>query len=284
MSSSNNQKIKRSNKEISILGCGWLGLPLADFLLQNGWNVKGSTTSESKIALLQSHGIKPYKIMVEQEITGDDLATFFDSDVIIINFPPRRVAGIQEKYPDQIKAVLPFLISGNQNVLFVSSTSVYPDSNKVVVEGDEGGEHIKPSGKALLNAEHLLDKALGKRLSILRFSGLMGPMRHPGRFFAGKTGLAGKYNPVNFIHLDDCIDVIDSIIDQEKWGEVFNGCAPVHPNKIEFYTKGAEALGMEKPQYTEADASFKIVSPQKLIQELDYNFKFPNPMVALDAI
>ena len=29
--------------QISILGCGWLGLPLAKALLKNGFSVKGST-------------------------------------------------------------------------------------------------------------------------------------------------------------------------------------------------------------------------------------------------
>lgn len=29
---------------VSILGCGWLGLPLAEQLLAEGYSVKGSTT------------------------------------------------------------------------------------------------------------------------------------------------------------------------------------------------------------------------------------------------
>ncbi len=33
----------------SILGCGWLGKPLAVSLLDEGFNVKGSTTSEEKL-------------------------------------------------------------------------------------------------------------------------------------------------------------------------------------------------------------------------------------------
>lgn len=32
-------------KTISILGCGWLGLPLAKKLVENQWIVNGSTTS-----------------------------------------------------------------------------------------------------------------------------------------------------------------------------------------------------------------------------------------------
>ena len=38
--------------KISILGCGWLGLPLAKAIVENGFSVKGSTTSSEKIATL----------------------------------------------------------------------------------------------------------------------------------------------------------------------------------------------------------------------------------------
>jgi 3-hydroxyisobutyrate dehydrogenase-like beta-hydroxyacid dehydrogenase len=34
------------NESISILGCGWLGLPLAGELVREGYAVKGSTNAE----------------------------------------------------------------------------------------------------------------------------------------------------------------------------------------------------------------------------------------------
>ena len=36
-------------QRISILGCGWLGLPLAKELLDRSFEVKGSTTSSNKL-------------------------------------------------------------------------------------------------------------------------------------------------------------------------------------------------------------------------------------------
>ena len=41
--------MKEEREKISILGCGWLGLPLAKSLLAKGYKIKGSTTSESKL-------------------------------------------------------------------------------------------------------------------------------------------------------------------------------------------------------------------------------------------
>ncbi len=47
---------------ISILGCGWLGLPLALTLKKNGYSIKGSTTSEIKVKLLNNYGVQPFII------------------------------------------------------------------------------------------------------------------------------------------------------------------------------------------------------------------------------
>ena len=44
--------------QVSILGCGWLGLPLAKSLIEKGFSVNGSTTSVEKIPILESLGIQ----------------------------------------------------------------------------------------------------------------------------------------------------------------------------------------------------------------------------------
>jgi 3-hydroxyisobutyrate dehydrogenase-like beta-hydroxyacid dehydrogenase len=48
--------------KISILGCGWLGLPLAKVLVKNGFSVKGSTTTQDKILVLKQLGVDPFLI------------------------------------------------------------------------------------------------------------------------------------------------------------------------------------------------------------------------------
>ena len=41
-----------SQLKIAIIGCGWLGLPLAKKLIKENFIVKGSTTSKEKISVL----------------------------------------------------------------------------------------------------------------------------------------------------------------------------------------------------------------------------------------
>ncbi|MDC1274067.1 SDR family NAD(P)-dependent oxidoreductase, partial [Flavobacteriaceae bacterium] len=38
--------------KIGIIGCGWLGLPLAKSLISNNYKVKGSTTRKNKLTVL----------------------------------------------------------------------------------------------------------------------------------------------------------------------------------------------------------------------------------------
>ena len=42
------------NNRIGVLGCGWLGLPLAKSLIKNNYTVYGTTTNKSKIELLSA--------------------------------------------------------------------------------------------------------------------------------------------------------------------------------------------------------------------------------------
>jgi nucleoside-diphosphate-sugar epimerase len=64
-------------KTISILGCGWLGIPLAETLIQKGFSIKGSTTSANKLSVLQNKGIEPFAISLEADGVEGDIQKFF---------------------------------------------------------------------------------------------------------------------------------------------------------------------------------------------------------------
>ena len=267
---------------ISILGCGWLGLPLAQNLLEHGHPVKGSTTREEKLSQLKDHGIAPYLIRFSPKINDDYQADFFDSEVLIVNIPPKRNEEVTEVYPKQIVSLLQVIQDLSvQKLLFVSSTSVYPNVNGPVCESD-ASQDVKASGRALLQTEQMVQEQPGVKATILRFCGLFGPDRNPGRFLAGKTLESSGRVPVNMIHLDDCIAIMVQIIEKEIWGEVFNACADQHPTKEDFYAIAAQKLAFDPPQFaaTEEDA-YKVVDSTKLRETLHYQFNYPDPTQAL---
>jgi nucleoside-diphosphate-sugar epimerase len=261
--------------KISILGCGWLGLPLGKFLVEKGHVVKGSTTSEEKINLLESVGINPFLIKFSPQIESDkSIFQFFDSEILIICIPPRAGKFGEDFHIQQTQSLIENLgDSPIKSIIYTSSTSVYPEFNKEMTEEDEIIE-----SHALIQVENLL-KSLPQNVTILRCGGLMGGERIPAKYFAGKTINTGKI-PVNYVHQDDVIQIITMILEKDFWNETFNVVAPKHPVREEVYLKNCEDLGFEKPIFEKSiePIPYKIISPQKLILRTGYAFKFSNPL------
>lgn len=265
---------------ISILGCGWLGLPLANELIRQGCKVKGSVTSEHKIPELAARGIEPFRIMVtDTAVEGEDVMRFLDSEVLIVNFPPSRRPDVETYHPAQIRQLCKVLaLSPVKYVVFISSTSVYPDTNGPVTE-TEILPPVKSSGKALLKAESILRSQKGCITTVVRFAGLIGDDRLPGRFLAGKKDVRNGNAPINVIHRDDCIGLLVSMLQQRCFGDVFNACADLHPLRRDFYTKAAETIGMEPPVFdADPETTFKLIDSGKIKRALNYRFLHPDPM------
>ncbi|WP_108868994.1 NAD(P)-dependent oxidoreductase [Aquimarina aquimarini] len=264
-------------RKISILGCGWLGLPLAINRITKGDTIKGSTTTEGKIEVLKKEGIIP-SIFTLGQANKEAYQNFTsESDIIIINFPPKRVPNIIELYQQQIQDILPF-ISETQKILFISSTSVYQNTNGEVSEKLDIVPE-KESGKAVAAVEKLLQKQFGNQVTILRLSGLIGDDRLPGRFLANKKDVLNGDAPINVIHRDDCIGLINAIIEKGSWGEIINGCADKHPLRKEYYTLAADKIGLTPPSFIKQDTiAYKIISNTKSKTLLDYTYIHPDPL------
>ncbi|MDD9173907.1 SDR family oxidoreductase [Aliivibrio finisterrensis] len=253
---------------ISVLGCGWLGLPLAKHLVTNGFAVKGSVRSEEKIESLEAISVTPYVLDIDGEITEQSWGAFLDSDILVIAIPSKNQTGFS--------ALIRVLESSSiKHVVFVSSTSVYADNNGVVTEDIAASE-----SSALFQIESLFYQSSVFTTTVIRFSGLVGYQRNPGRFFQ-KSGRSVN-NPdaaVNMIHQDDCVELITQIIKQEKWNDLFNACADSHPSKREFYTQATQRIGVSTPEFIEADTqTFKIISNEKIKKALGYEFIYPDVM------
>lgn len=262
-------------KKISILGCGWLGFPLACHLQNKGHQIKGSTTSGDKIAILAKNHITPFQIAIsELEILGDMGDFLRDSEILVINIPPKLRQSQAENYTTKIRLLLPFINESTiKKVLFVSSTSVYNDNNTVVTESDATGP-TSENGRQILEAEKLLQEATQFLTTVVRFGGLLGEDRHPVHFLAGRKGVADPKGPINLIHLVDCIGVIARIIETDCWNETFNAVAPFHPDRESYYTSCAIQRNLTAPIFDHrSDSKGKLVSTEKLVHLLQYQFK-----------
>lgn len=252
------------NKVLGVIGCGWLGLPLAKKLVEQGFGVKGTTTSKEKMAVLSNVGIEPYWVQIsETEILGDILDFLEGIHTLVVNIPPKlRGKGPKENYVHKIGLLSTAIESSSvREVLFVSSTSVYGDD-----QGEVDEETIpvptSEAGKQLLATEELLKENTLFKTTFVRFAGLIGPDRHPINMLSGRTDLSGGNAPVNLIHLDDCIGIITSIIQKNEWGQIINGVYPAHPTKESYYTQKALEKGLNPPRYAKniLENSKKITS------------------------
>lgn len=264
------------SKTVAIAGMGWLGLALARHLKTLGYEVKGSVTSEEKAETLRKNGFHAITIVVtEGGVTGPVEVLLADADYLVIMIPPglRRHSGADHVLK------MSYLLSAVErskvrNVILVSSTSVYGDSQGMVTEQEIPRPETQ-AGKQLLQVEQLFFTSEKIKTTIVRFGGLFGGSRQPVRYLAGRTDLSNGDAPVNLIHRSDCIGILSEIIKQQAFGHIFNAVLPSHPKKREYYVEVASQLDLVPPQYSAGDSEeiFKQVDSVHLSEVLDYSFK-----------
>jgi len=237
-------------KTIGILGCGWLGKPLAESLLAKGYRIKGTTTASKKLTSLQAVGIIPFLISIGEDGIKGAISSFLeDLDVLLITIP----TGLRKAPNANFVVRMQFLnkainAAKVSRLIFVSSTSVYGALEGEIWE-DSIPKPISKSGKQLLEAEKLFSTNPSFKTTIVRFGGLIGPKRHPVRQLSGKKNIKNGAELVNLIHLNDCILIVTTILEESYWNRIFNGVYPYHPTKKEYYTSEALKMGITPPEF-----------------------------------
>ncbi|RYD91554.1 MAG: SDR family oxidoreductase [Sphingobacteriales bacterium] len=260
--------------QVSVLGCGWLGLPLAKALVQLGHTVKGTTTTPDKLHDLKAVGISPYLLNLDNASAEGIQAFLQGSEVLIINIPPKlKTATVT--YPDKMQLLLPHIKnSGIASVLFVSSTSVYADAFSFPeITEDTPPNSDAENGRQLLQAEQTLQNSPDFKTTIIRPAGLIGNGRHPINQLAGREGIAHPNAPINLISQADVLQVMLAVLAKNTWNEVFNIANPQHPAREAYYTAKAEDAGLALPQFNHAAQSIgKIINGDKAEKVLGVRF------------
>ena len=267
-------------KTISIVGCGWLGMPLAVALQDSGYRVFGTLRDLSKIQENKHSGINFYPLLLSPEMTTlpESTSDFWKADLFIVTIPPSNA----EYYCKGISILIEVLEKQQKKItiIYTSSTGVYGKAIGLIDETALPNPD-RASSKAVYECEKLL---LGKKdifnICILRLAGLVGPDRVPGRFFAAKKNLNTGKSPVNLVHLNDCIEIIKAIIKNNIVNGIFNVCADLHPTHQEFYPQQAVLFGLEAPEYSDSspDADMKIIDNTLLKNKIAYQYLYPDPM------
>lgn len=181
---------------------------------------------------------------LSRDIKVNEEAHMYDCDVFLIAIPP--VDNYLEVLEESIKK-----LSSETQVILLSSISFY--RGKVLV----------------VQAESLLH-SLHEDVTILRLGGLMGYDRIAGKYTAGKILTADS--TTNYVHRDDVVEIIKSLIDQDVRSEVFRVVAPVQATKKVLFAQNAKQFGFEKTEFLDGDEGDAPLCPTKLCEKLNYTF------------
>lgn len=246
-------------KKLGIIGCGWLGNHIAE-RLSNQYEIFVTTTTESKVEDLQSKGYHTTVVSFPNELNPEmkEWDAVKKLDAIIISVPFSGIRGAQIPMNDKRENLLNFLGNFKGQLFLTSSTGVYPETEKYFTEDDKPAQEVE-------SESFILDKF--PQTNILRLAGLMGDQR-----LLKNYNISNIDQLVNHIHYSDICSVVEKMLDNHSESKVYNVVAPIHPNK-------EEVINAQKdlPYSGERTDVGRTISPNKLIEELDFEFQYPDP-------
>jgi len=252
--------------KIAILGCGWLGFPLATHLLESGYTVLGSSTSSEKEKALATSGIQAFTIDLEN--TETLTKGFLNVNELIITIPPKA-----KNYAELLKKIIPKIEASTiKRVTYTSSISVYGNATGIITEKTPTNP-LRDSVQQIVAVEQLLLNNAHFKTTIVRLGGLIGPNRHPAYHLSNKV-LKSPNELINLIHLEDCINAIYLLLKSDYTQEIYNLVHPSHPTKGEYYTTICNDLSLPLPIINNSPIALtKEISSKKIISLLNYEFK-----------
>ncbi|REC78649.1 hypothetical protein DRF60_09390 [Chryseobacterium elymi] len=247
-------------KKIGIIGCGWLGSRIADSM-SGQYKIYTTTTTKNKADELASKGFNTHvasfpDFQLEEKISK--WTEIKDIDILIITIPLSGKSCCAGSLYNRIQHLFSFIGDFKGQMFVMSSTGVYPDIPGEYAEEDLSTDNVP--GERMIKNRY-------PQVNILRLSGLMGD----NRLLKNYT-VSNAEAPVNHIHYEDICNVTEKMIEIGSEGKLYNVSAPEHPSK-------AQVINAQKnlPSAEEIIGEGKIILSSKLISELDFIFRYPDP-------
>ncbi|MFO0891511.1 MAG: SDR family oxidoreductase [Isosphaeraceae bacterium] len=239
-----------------IVGCGYLGQRVGNWLSRRGEDVYGTVRSPRRAEEIARLGITP---IIADVLRPDSLTGLPEARRVLycVGYDRRSGADRRAVYVDGLRNVLQRLPGSVSRVVYTSSTSVYGQTRGEWIDEDSATEPETPSGRICLEAENVL-RGWPARISlsriILRFSGLYGP----GRVIRRALLEQGEPIPgepdrfLNVIHIDDAAQAAVAALDAARPEPVYV-VSDDHPvPRREYYALAARLLNAPPPQFIPA--------------------------------
>jgi nucleoside-diphosphate-sugar epimerase len=274
-----------------IIGCGYLGRRVAALWLAQGQRVYATTRRPEQADGFRAQGLKP---VVCDVLDAESLKRLPLVDTVLYAVGFDRAAGVTMRsvYVDGLARVLDHL-PAPARILYVSSSSVYGQTDGGWVDEDSPTEPQEEAGKVVLAAEQIL-RAKVPGAMVLRFSGIYGPGRLLRRATIEKgepiVGDADKW--LNLIHVDDGAHIVLAANALAVPGQTVNICDDQPVRRRDFYTELARALGAATPTFVPPLAALpapphelanRRIRNVRMKEKLHANLRYPGYVQGLAA-
>jgi nucleoside-diphosphate-sugar epimerase len=135
-----------------------------------------------------------------------------------------------------------------ERFIYVSSTSVYGQTDGGWVDESSPTEPTEPSGRIVLEAEQLLRSRRPDAI-ILRFAGIVGPGRFRKQILSGEPISGDPERWLNLIHVEDGADAVVAAESRGEPGQTYNICDDEPLTRRAFYQRLAESVGAPPPTF-----------------------------------
>ncbi|HAV60934.1 MAG TPA: NAD(P)-dependent oxidoreductase, partial [Verrucomicrobiales bacterium] len=278
---------------VLIIGCGYIGFPLATELVRQGHEVTGVGRHATARPELAEAGIRPLDADVTQPETLSKIGGPFDWVVNCVSSSQGGLDDYRNVYLDGTRNLISWLTTQPPaKFLYTSSTGVYGQDNGSVVKEDHPTEPATETAQVLAATEQLLLSAARERkfpAIILRVAGIYGPARtfQLSQFLENRARVEGRgERHLNMIHRDDVVGSIIAALRNGRPGEVYNAVDDEPVQQVHFLRWLSETLGKWMPPAATPEeladlakrkrgVTNKKVSNRRLKMELGYQLKFP---------
>ncbi len=252
-----------------IVGCGYLGRRVAQGWADAGDDVAALTRSADHADEFRENGIQP---VVGDVLKPETLRHLPAATTVLyaVGYDPSGAAPKRDVYIDGLRNVLAALPAGVEQFLYVSSTSVYGQTNGERIDETSPCVPRTDGGRICLDAERLVRSKLEGRvpLQILRLSGIYGP----GRLIARIDGLRERRplprNPdgwLNLIHVTDAAAAVIAIAAQKTPASDLLLVSDDRPCKRrDYYERLAQLVGAPAPVFETKSNDSDEASPPDL--------------------
>jgi nucleoside-diphosphate-sugar epimerase len=274
-------------KKIVILGCGFVGVRAARLFARAGWDVVGVTRSVKSAARLAGEPFCVAACDIADSAILSAKTELHGPDVVISAVSSGRGGedAYREVYLRGLQNAIACLSPGR--VLFVSSTSVYAQTDGSWVTETSPTEPLSATSRVLREAE---DVALAHGGLVARLAGIYGPGRSVllRRFLDGTAVIEGDgARHINQIHADDAAEALYHLIAHTLPPGIYNVSDDSPMTQLALYELLAARLGRPLPPRGPVDTTRKRgvtdkrVSNAKL-RSLGWSLSYPSFQAALE--